>query len=375
MLGTAELVVVGVLDLIAHDAGVSIGAAGALVTSYALGLALGGPVLATLTIRAGRRMLLLAAMAGYLAVTLLSVATSSFPLLVIARVVTGSLHGLVVGVSFTVAMSIVAPERAGRAISAVLGGFAVSAAIGVPLGTLVGRMLGWRGSFVAAVVLGVVVIGVIAAVIPAVPAPSAPAAAQLRYALAPRVLAVLGLAGLLFAGQYAALTYIGPFLIERTGVSGELISVFLLAYGAATAVGAFAGGRFADRRAPRAILFGNAWLVITIGLLAAVGDSPVLVAVTLLAWGVVGIGTVPALQFRVVGLAGPGRELAATLPASAINLGIAAGSLAGGWAVTTHGPTAPVIAGAILLLAALPLAWWTQRLTVPTEVPAEAAAA
>ena len=128
MLGTAELVVVGVLDLIARDAGVSIGAAGALVTAYALGLALGGPVLAALTIRAGRRMLLLTAMAGYLAVTLLSVATSSFALLVVVRVLTGSLHGLVVGVSFTVAMSIVAPDRAGRAISAVLGGFAVSAA-------------------------------------------------------------------------------------------------------------------------------------------------------------------------------------------------------------------------------------------------------
>jgi MFS transporter, DHA1 family, inner membrane transport protein len=194
----------------------------------------------------------------------------------------------------------------------------------------------------------------------------------LRYALAPRVLAVLGLAGLLFAGQYAALTYIGPFLVERTGVSGELISAFLLAYGAATAVGAFAGGRFADRRAPRAILFGNAWLVVAIGLLAAVGDSPVLVAVTLLAWGVVGIGMVPALQFRVVGLAGPGRELAATLPASAINLGIAAGSLAGGWAIGAHGSTAPVIAGVILLVAALPVAWWSGRLTAPADVSAEA---
>lgn len=368
VMGTAELVVVGVLDLISADVHVSIGAAGALVTSYALGLALGGPVLAALTIRPGRRPLLLGSVAAYLVVTVASVATTSFPVLITARVVTGSIHGLVVGLSFTIATSIVPPERIGRAISAVLGGFAVSAAVGVPLGTLVGQGLGWRGSFLAVGALGAVLLVALAMLVPPVAAPAATAGAQLRHALAPRVLAVLGLAGLMFAGQYAALTYIGPFLAERTGVSGELVSAFLLAYGAATAVGAFAGGRFADHRAARTILTGNAILVVALAVLALVGDVPALVVVTLVVWGVTGIGLVPSVQFRVVRLAGPGRDLAATLPASAINLGIAAGSLAGGWAVTAHGATAPAVTGVVLLVLALPVAWWTRRLA---PVPAQ----
>jgi DHA1 family inner membrane transport protein len=232
--------------------------------------------------------------------------------------------------------------------------------------------MGWRGSFLAVVALGLIVLVAIAVFVPPVPAPAAPAAAQLRHALASRVLAVLGLAALMFAGQYAALTYIGPFLAERTGVSGELVSAFLLAYGAATAVGAFAGGRFADHRAALTILVGNAVLVFAIAALALVGDVPALVVVTLLAWGVVGIGLVPSVQFRVVTLAGPGRDVAATLPASAINVGIAAGSLVGGRVVTAHGATGPAVAGVALLLLALPLAWWTRRLAPASEATGSA---
>ncbi len=328
-------------------------------------------MLTALTMKPARRALLLMSLAAYLVVTALSVATSSFPLLIVARIVAGSVHGLVVGVCFTIATSIVPPARIGRAISAVLGGFAVSAAIGVPLGTLVGQLLGWRGSFLSVVALGVVLLVAIARTVPRVPAPVAQAGKQLRYALAPRVLAVLGVAGLIFAGQYAALTYIGPFLAERTGISGELISAFLLAYGAATAVGAFAGGRFADHRAARTILLGNVWLVLALLLLTLIGNVPVLVVVALLAWGVVGIGLVPSVQFRVVALAGPGRDLAATLPASAINLGIAVGSLIGSWAITTRGASAPAITGVVLLALAVPLSFRSRRLSPADEVVAE----
>ena len=179
---------------------------------------------------------------------------------------TGSLHGLFIGVAFTVAVSIVPADRVGHAISAVIGGFAVSVAFGVPLGTLIGQAFGWRGSFLTVVVLGAVCLLATLLFIPPVPNTGAGRiSAQVRYAFAPRVLALLGLAFLLFAGQYATFTYITPFLEEVTGISGSLLSVFLLAYGVATAVGVFVGGRFAAEDAGRTLIVATA---VVIGALA-----------------------------------------------------------------------------------------------------------
>lgn len=376
VLGTAELGVVGMLNLISDDLGVSISAVGTLVTAYALGLAIGGPVLAALTIRFARRFLLASTLVLYIAGTLFAVVAADFGLFILARVVTGSLHGLFVGVAFTVAVSVVPPERASRAMSAVIGGFAVSVALGVPLGTLLGQALGWRGSFVAMVVLGVVCLIATLAFIPPVPNTGAGGiSAQVRHALAPRVLAVLGLAFLLFAGQFATFTYIVPYLEEITGISGVLISAFLFAYGAATAVGVFGGGRFADKAASRTLIVANAVLIVALAVLYLVGAIPILVAASLILWGLVGMGLVPSLQYRVVSLAGPGADLAGTLPASAINAGIAVGALAGGWAVANYTASSVVVVGLVICIVALPVAWATGSLTPPTAAdPTDTAA-
>lgn len=366
VLGTAELGVVGMLNLIAGDMRVSISAAGTLVTAYALGLAIGGPILAALTIRVSRRLLLALTLAGYLAGTLLAALAADFGLFVAARALTGSAHGLFVGVAFTVAVSIVAPERTGRAMSVVLGGVAVSAALGVPLSTLIGQALGWRDAFSTIIVLGAVCLVATVAFIPPVPHTGAERiATQVRHALAPRVLAILGLGFLLFAGQYAAFTYIAPFLEQVTGVSGGLISVFLFAYGGATAVGVFAGGRFADHAASRTLIVGNAVLVVALGVLYLVGAVPILVAALLIVWGVFGLGVVPSLQYRVVSLAGPGRDIAATLPASAFNAGIAVGALAGGWAVAGYRVSSVFLVGLAICLLALAVACATHSLKPP----------
>jgi DHA1 family inner membrane transport protein len=191
---------------------------------------------------------------------------------------------------------------------------------------------------------------------------------QARHAFAPRVLAVLGTGLLLLGGQYTVLTYITPFLQDRTGVSSGAVSAFLLAYGVATAVGVFAGGWAADRSATRTLLLGTAALVVALALLHLAAAVPVLVAVVLVAWGVVGMGLVPSIQYRVLELAGPGRDLAATLPASALNAGIALGALAGGWTLDAHGAGGPVITGLVVCAIALPAAWATAALRPPRGV-------
>lgn len=371
VVGSAELVIVGILNVLARDLSVSVGAAGALVTAYALGISVGGPVLAALGARFGQRFLLGVSMAVYVAGNLLAVVAVDFGSLLAARILTGSMHGLFVGVALAVAAALVPPERVGRAVSIVLGGIAVSTVLGVPLGTLIGQALGWRAAFVAVVILGIVAFVSVLVFVPPVERSNAGGfAAQARHALAPRVLAVLVVGFLIMGGQFAAFTYLAPFLEEVTGISGGLISVFLLAYGIANAAGTFLGGWAADRNATATLVAANVILIGVLGMLYLVGSTPVLVVVALGLWGIVGFGLVPSLQYRAVALAGSGRDFAAILPASAVNAGIAAGALVGGWAVGTFGASAPVIVGAAICAVVLPATWATGFFEIPKSTDA-----
>jgi MFS transporter, DHA1 family, inner membrane transport protein len=364
-LGSAELLVVGVLDLIAADLRVSIPSAGTLVTGYALGLAIGGPALTALTIRLDKRMVLVGTLVLFILANLVAVLTADYGPFLAARVVAGALQGLFIAAAFATGVAIVPPERIGRAIAVIVSGVAVSAALGVPLGTLVGQSLGWRGSFTAIVVLTAHTLIATLALVPSVPSTGGGAGSQARHAFAPRVIAVLVLNCLVFASLYAALTYIVPFLQSVTGVSGALLSVYLLAFGVATAVGSFGGGRFADRNAARTVVVGSVGLAVCLLALNLVGTVASLVVLVLLAWGVFAFGMVPSLQYRVVTLAGPGGGLAQSLPASAANIGIALGSLAGGTAIANFTTTAAVTTGLIIAVVTIPVAWATSYLKPP----------
>ncbi|MBU2663816.1 MFS transporter [Actinoplanes bogorensis] len=366
VMGSTELLVVGVLDLMAADLGVSVPAAGALVTAYALGLALGGPVLTALTIRLDRRTVLAGTLALFVVTIVVALVTTNFALMLVTRTLTGTLQGAFIAASFAAAAAAVPPSRAGRAMAVVISGTAVSGALGVPLGTLVGQLLGWRGTFVAAAVLGLLALVATLAVVPPVPATAGGTTAQLRHAFAPRVLAVLGLAVLTFTAIYAGLTYIVPFLQSVTGVTGGVVSVFLLAYGVATAIGSYGGGRFADSNASRAMVIGTAGLALSLLMLYLTGAVAVLVAVALLACGLFAMGMAPSMQYRVVSLAGPGGVLAQSLPASAANVGIALGALIGGVAVDAFNERAAVLAGVVVAAVAIPVAAITALFKPPT---------
>jgi DHA1 family inner membrane transport protein len=378
VMGSTELLVVGVLDLIATDLGVSIPAAGALVTAYALGLAIGGPILTAVTIRLDKRTALVGALALFVVANVVAVLSAGYGVLLVTRTLTGALQGLFIAAAFAAGTAVVPPERMGRAIAVVISGTAVSGALGVPLGTLVGQALGWRGSLVAAVAFAVVALVGTPACVPSVPATGGGAGSQARHAFAPRVLALLGLTALVFASVYATLTYVVPFLQTVTGVSGAAISVFLLAYGAATAVGSYGGGRFADADAARTLLAACIGLAACLLTLRLVATTAVAVAIVLLAVGLFAMGMAPSLQYRVVSLAGPGGAFAQSLPASAANVGIASGSFIGGLTVTGFGVSATVVAGLAIAAIAVPVAWATSFLQPPTtgatpEVPTDPA--
>jgi MFS transporter, DHA1 family, inner membrane transport protein len=363
VVGTAELVVVGILDLLAEDTGVSVSTAGQLVTAYALGIAFGAPVISALTQRFGRRAVLRAAIAAFLVGNLVAVVATSFGMLLVVRVLTGALHGLIAGVATGIAASLVAPERRGQAISLVVGGITVATVVGVPAGTLVGQVLGWQAAIVAIIALGTLALAGTLRLVPPVPSLAGGGlGAQTRAAFAPRVLAMLAIAVLLFGSQFIAFTYLTPFLDEVTGISGGLVSVFLLAFGLAATAGTLLGGRAADRDAQTTLLAAATALVVAMGALYVVGSSALLVVVALAVWGLAGFAIPPALLLRTITLAGAGRDQAVTLGISAFNAGIAAGSLLGGEIIATNGARSTVLVATVAGAVALPAIWLTRSL-------------
>lgn len=362
-MGCAEMIVMGIIDLIAADLAVTVPAAGALVTAYALGVALGGPLLALVTAPLDRRSVLLAAAALFVVLNTVPVVAPAYSLFVGSRVAVGAVQGLFIAAALTAATSLVPPARAGRAMGVVISGFAAASALGLPLGALVGQTLGWKASFAAIVGVGAVVL--LAAHLTLPPVPSAPmsrARDQIRHAFAPRVLAVLALCGLIFAAVQSALTYLVPFLGETTKVSGATVAVFLLAFGVATTVGSAAGGRFADAHAVHTLVVGTTGLTVSLLTLYTFGSRALVTFLAVVGVGLFAMGLAPAMQTRVMALAGPGAALAASLPASAASAGDAVGALLGGVAIHRSGVTAAVITGTLLAAAAVAASLATRHL-------------
>jgi DHA1 family inner membrane transport protein len=378
-MGSADMLVVGMLDLISADLAVSVPEAGALVTAFALGMAIGGPTLALLTAPLDRRTVLLSAVAAFAVLNSVPVLVSDYTLFLLARAGAGAVEGLFIAAAFTAVEGIVPKDRSGRAMGLVITGFATASAFGLPLGTLAGQILGWRASFAALVGIALAVLAAGVRVLPSVPTARASrsAGAQLRHAFAPRVLALLALCFLVFAGVQSALTYLVPYLSEVTSVSGPTVVGVLFAFGVATTVGSAGGARFADAHAARTLVGGTVGLTAALVTMYLYGGHAVVAVLTIVGMGLFAMGMAPALQSRAMSLAGPGAALAASLPPSAANAGDSVGALLGGVAISHAGLAAAVLTGAVVTAIAVAVAIATGRLrpaapaaqdTPPTDV-------
>lgn len=368
VMGTTEFIIVGVLDLVARDLRLPVATAGELVMAYALGISIGGPLLNALLAGWCRKQVLLLSLGVFALANVAMVLAGNFTVLLAARFVPGSMHGLFVGVASVMAARLVPAGQQGRAMALVFGGVAVATVAGVPLGTWLSQALGWRATFGAVVVSAAAAMVAAWRLLPSLaPVPRRDGASPVRAALAAPVLAMLGVGMLLIGGQFGAYTYIAPYLKQVGGATDASVSLYLLAYGAASAVGMFAGGAFADRGASRTLIGANLALPALLLALYAGGSVAPLAAALLALWGFIGFGLVPSLQLRVVGFAGPGAELAATLSASAVNMGIAAASAIGGQVLERFGVAAVLPCAAALCALALPLTLGTHRLQPPRD--------
>jgi len=368
-IGTTEFVIVGLIPTIAADLHVSLPSAGLLVSLYALGVAIGAPVLTALTGRVPRKALLVALMLLFTIGNLVAWMAPGYGSLIVARVLTGLAHGVFFSIGSIIATSVVAKDKAASAIAIMFTGLTVALVTGVPLGTFIGQHLGWRATFLAVAALGVIaLLGSLLFVPRELPRSAAATFGQQFAVLAqPRLLLVYAMTALGYGGTFLSFTFLASILQDVSGFSANAVSAVLLVYGVSVAIGNLWGGRLADRRGPipaLSLIFGLLALVLLV--LTFTAYNQWLVLLTVLALGAVAFGNVPGLQVYVVQQAQrfvpQATDVASGLNIAAFNIGIALGAWLGGLVVDHIGLMHTPWIGALVVLAALALTVLSGRL-------------
>ncbi|HDY91477.1 MAG TPA: MFS transporter [Pseudoalteromonas sp.] len=336
-IGTTEFVIVGLVPTIAADLGVSLPSAGLLVSLYALGVAIGAPVLTALTGRWNRKSVLLVLMALFVAGNLLAWQAPSYETLIVARILTGLAHGVFFSIGSTIATSLVAKEKEASAIAIMFTGLTVALVTGVPLGTWIGQELGWRATFLIVSILGLIALIGSAILVPSNLKKAVPAkiSEQLKVLTQPRLLLVYAITAVGYGGTFVAFTYLAPILEQVSGFESSSIGLIMLVYGISVAIGNIWGGKLADRIGPVKALTGIfSALAIVLFVFTFTAGSQIGAVLTLLIWGAFAFGNVPGLQVYVVQLAEKHTpnavDVASGLNIAAFNVGIAIGSIIGG---------------------------------------------
>lgn len=368
-IGTTEFVIVGLIPVLAASLQVSLPSAGLLVSFYALGVAIGAPLLTALTGRVPRKPLLLGLMALFIVGNLLAWQAPDYYTLLAARVLTGLAHGVFFSIGSTLATSLVSKDKAASAIALMFSGLTVALVTGVPLGTWLGQMFGWQSVFLAVAVLGVIAfMGSLVLVPKRLPQPvPSSVLAQLAVLKKPRLLLVYAITALGYGGSFVAFTYLAPLMEQITGFAPSGVALVMLVYGVSVAAGNIWGGKLADQKGPvRALQIIFSLLALVLFALTSTVHSPVLVVATVLAWGAVAFGNVAGLQVYVVQQAQRDAphavDVASGLNIAAFNVGIAGGAWAGGLIVEHLGLLATPWIGGIVVLGALALTTYSGAL-------------
>jgi MFS transporter, DHA1 family, inner membrane transport protein len=369
-IGTTEFVIMGLLPDVARDLAVTLPSAGLLVSGYALGVAVGAPLLAVVTSRMPRKIALQLLMAVFIVGNVLCAIAPSYPVLMVARVVTSFAHGSFFGIGAVVAASLVPQEKRASAIALMFTGLTLANVLGVPFGTFVGQQFGWRVAFWIVAGFGVLAFAGVAALVPN-QHDTAPAGLgrEVRVLKEPQVWLALGMTVLGFGGVFVVFTYIAPILEQVSGFSPHGVTLILVLFGIGLTVGNALGGRLADRALMPSLMGILVALALVMAVFARTSHSQVAAAVTVFVWGIAAFATVPPLQMRVVEKATAAPNLASTLNIGAFNVGNAGGAWLGGLAIG-HGyglDALPWVAAAVTV-AALLLTWIAARMDAPATV-------
>ncbi|MDE8643569.1 MFS transporter [Rhodococcus qingshengii] len=355
-IGLTEFVIMGLLPEVSADFEVTESVAGYLISGYALSVAIGAILLTAAVTRFERKKVLLSLMVLFIIGNLMSALAPSYEVMMGGRIVAALCHGAFFGIGSVVAADMVAPNKRAGAIAMMFAGLTIANVLGVPFGTLLGQQLGWRSTFWAITVIGVIALIGIAALVPTTPASTT--GGGLRGELGAfrnkQVWLSIAITILGYGGMFGAFTYIAFTLTEVTGFATSSVPWLLILFGSGLFVGNFLGAKAADRSLTKALVWILAILTVVLIVFAATAESKVMTVISLFFMGAFGFATVPGLQMRIMNYASAAPTMASGANIAAFNVGNALGAWLGGITIAAGlGFTSPIWMGAAVTLAGL----------------------
>ncbi|KQO64645.1 MFS transporter [Curtobacterium sp. Leaf261] len=358
-IGTTEFVAMGLLPNIAAallpgqyaaNPETGIAQAGWLVSAYALGVVVGAPTIAAASARFPRKKLLLVLLVGFTLATIASAVLPTFGLVVLARFVAGLPHGAYFGIASIVAADIMGPGNRGKGIAMVMSGLTVANIIGVPAVTFIGQLANWRVAYVVVALLFAATFVSVFALVPPQPADeTASIRRELRVFTVPQAWITMGLGAVGFGGFFAVYSYISPIVVQVTHLPETTVPLVLVVVGLGMTLGNVVGGHLVDRSVKRTIYLGLLALIGALLLMVFLASNPVGVFVAAFFVGATSSAIPPAVQIRLMDVAGESRTIAAALNHSAFNIGNSMGAYLGGAAIAAgFGYLAPGWIGIVL---------------------------
>jgi DHA1 family inner membrane transport protein len=354
-IGLTEFVILGLLPEVATDFAVTEAAAGWFITGYALAVAVGALALTAAVTRLPRKQVLIGLLVLFIVGNALSALADTYAVMMAGRIIAALCHGAFFGIGAVVAGNMVAPNRKAGAIAIMFTGLTLANVLGVPFGTLLGQSFGWRSTFWAITIIGVVALVGIWIL---VPVQARGEASSLRSEVgafrAGQVWLSLSVTVLGYGGMFGAFTYIAYTLTEVSGFASTTVPWLLIVFGVGLFIGNLLGGKAADRALDTTLVVLIGALTLILVFFAITAASPVATVFSLVLMGGFGFATVPGLQMRVMKYAGDATTLVSGANIAAFNVGNAVGAWVGGLTIGAGlGYTSPIWAGAGIAAAGL----------------------
>lgn len=367
-IGTTEFVIMGLLPDVSRDLHVSIPSAGLLITGYALGVAIGAPIMSILMAKFPRKNALLWLMAIFTLGNLTCAIAPDYATLMLARVVTSFAHGTFFGIGAIVATDLVAKDKRAFALALMFTGLTVANVVGVPAGTWLGQMLGWRSTFWAVTMIGPIALAAIYLLVPKDHhATTVDVASEIHTLLQPQVIAGLLLTIISDTGLFAILTYVAPILTDVANFSPAAVSPVFLLFGAGMVVGNIIGAKLADIHLDHTLIGALMCIIAILAGFSFFAQDKFAVVSLVGLLGIAGFAVVPALQIKILEKASGAPTLASAMNIGAFNIGNAAGAWVGGLVIssglglTAIGWIAACIVSAGLALAVLEMQFFPHK--------------
>ena len=358
IVGLVELIIGGILPLIANDLDITLGRAGLLITVFSLSFAISGPILLSLTAKIKRKKLIIIVLVLFLLSNVLAVVSTSFTPLLISRILSAMFAALLISLCLSIASQITSTTHRSRAIGIVLTGVSASLVFGVPFGLFLGNEWGWRAPFLMIVFILMILIVLMWLFMSEIEGKEAlPLKAQINALSNPKIIMTQSISILFYVGHLSLYAYLTPFLQTTMNLTGDSLTIMYLILGVATIFGSlscgYASDRFGTKKTIIVVLSLFATMLFMIFVLLS---KPVMLVIALMLWSFLSWALTPAIQSQLVSIAPETSDIQQSINNSNIHIGMAIGSFIGGINIDLYKVEFNSIIGGVIAVFALILA-------------------